>query len=101
MPRTERVPLLSSSTKRDDETGLLYYGFRYYLPGIGTWLSRDPIEEVGGLNLYGMVGNDPLNTIDFLGLADTELHHVIKINPPRPDIAHPRTAAAEPHLGCH
>jgi len=46
-------------------------------PCVGRWLSRDPIEEAGGLNLYGMVGNDPLNRIDFLGLADTELHHVI------------------------
>ena len=53
------------------------YLYRDYDPGIGRWLSRDPIEEAGVLDLYGMVGNDPLNRIDFLGLADTKLHHVI------------------------
>ena len=37
-------------------------------PGLSDWLSRDPIGENGGINLYGFVGNDPLNQIDFLGL---------------------------------
>jgi hypothetical protein len=32
------------------------------------WPSRDPIEEHEGVNLYGMVGNDPVNQIDPLGL---------------------------------
>lgn len=42
------------STKYEDvETGLLYYGFRYYDATTGRWLSRDPIGENGGLNLYG------------------------------------------------
>ena len=58
------------STKYEDtETGLLYYGYRYYNAETGRWLSRDPIEEDGGLNLYGMVGNDPVNRRDLLGLA--------------------------------
>ncbi len=46
-----------------------YYGFRYYNPSTGRWLSRDPMGEQGGVNLYGMVGNDPVNDIDPLGLA--------------------------------
>ena len=37
-------------------------------PGRTTWLSRDPIEEEGGLNLYGYVENDPVNWLDPLGL---------------------------------
>lgn len=37
--------------------------------GRGFWLSRDPIEERGGINLYGYVGNDPINWIDALGLS--------------------------------
>jgi RHS repeat-associated protein len=58
------------STKyRDAETGLLYYGYRYYNPTNGRWLNRDPIEESGGLNLYGFVGNDPTNGVDVLGMA--------------------------------
>lgn len=56
-----------SSKLRDRETGLLYYGYRYYSPELGRWLSRDPIGERGGINLYGMVANDPLNRVDVIG----------------------------------
>jgi len=42
--------------------------FAYYNKEQGRWLSRDPIEEKGGLNLYGMVDNDPVNNVDHLGL---------------------------------
>ena len=45
-----------------------YYGFRFYSPGQGRFLNRDPIEEQGGLNLYAFVGNDPVNRVDWLGL---------------------------------
>ena len=41
-----------------------------YDPTIGRWLSRDPIAEDGGLNLYGYVGNNPANLVDPLGLID-------------------------------
>jgi RHS repeat-associated protein len=58
-----------SSKLRDQEAGLGYYGFRYYAPDTGRWLNRDPIGERGGLNLYGMVGNDPVNKWDYLGLC--------------------------------
>lgn len=58
------------STKYEDaETGLLYYGFRYYDRVTGRWLSRDPIEEQGGLNLYSNVGNSLINKYDILGLS--------------------------------
>ena len=33
------------------------------------WPSRDPIEERGGMNLYGMVANDTVNLTDYLGFA--------------------------------
>ena len=45
------------------------YTYRYYDPKSGRWPSRDPIEEMGGLNLYGFVGNDGIGGIDLLGLA--------------------------------
>ena len=54
----------------DAETGLYYYGYRYYDAPNGRWINRDPIEEEGGYNLYGFVGNDAANTWDLLGLAD-------------------------------
>lgn len=57
-----------STKPRDVETGLYYYGYRYYEPLTGRWPSRDPIGERGGLNLYGFVGNDGINSWDRLGL---------------------------------
>ncbi len=57
------------STKRyDDQTGLVLYGYRFYSPATGRWLSRDPLGESVGMNLYGFVWNDPVNWIDPLGL---------------------------------
>jgi RHS repeat-associated protein len=49
-------------------TGLYNYGYRYYHPKLGRWLSRDPIGEEGGGNLYRFVGNDISNNFDVLGL---------------------------------
>lgn len=51
-------------------SGVSVYGFRYYLPYLGKWINRDPIAEDGGNNLYMMVGNDSVNLIDYLGLAN-------------------------------
>ena len=55
----------------DAETGLYYYGYRFYSPELGRWINRDPIGENGGLKLYGFVGNDPINRWDYLGLKQT------------------------------
>jgi RHS repeat-associated protein len=52
----------------EEESGLVYYGYRWYDPVTGRWPSRDPIGERGGVNLYGMVGNDAVNLVDYLGL---------------------------------
>jgi len=57
-----------SSEVFDTETGLSYYNYRYYSAELGRWLSRDPIAERGGFNLYAMVGNDPVGGWDNLGL---------------------------------
>lgn len=51
--------------------GVTHYGYRYYDPVTGRWPSRDPIGENGGLNLYGFVGNDGVNRLDFLGFKLT------------------------------
>ncbi|MES2659495.1 MAG: RHS repeat-associated core domain-containing protein [Verrucomicrobiota bacterium] len=53
---------------RDSETGWYNYGYRYYLPQLGRWPSRDPIGEEGGIYLYGFVGNNGINGKDQLGL---------------------------------
>ncbi len=54
------------------DDGVTVYGFRFYSPGQGRFLNRDPLEERGGLNLYAFVGNDPVNRWDYLGLKDPE-----------------------------
>ncbi len=49
-------------------SGLCLALFRAYGADTGRWLNRDPIGELGGLNLYGYVGNNPINYFDPLGL---------------------------------
>src|SRR5207245_1921642 len=51
----------------------LYYGYRYYNPSTARWLSRDPIQERGGFNLYGFVANDPVSFVDSLGMASNPI----------------------------
>jgi len=51
----------------DRETGLLLLTHRYYDPGTGRFLTRDPIGYDGGVNLYAYVGNSPLTRIDPAG----------------------------------
>jgi RHS repeat-associated protein len=53
----------------DVETGLHYYGFRYYSASLGRFINRDPIGEAGGLNIYGFANNDGINGGDLFGLA--------------------------------
>jgi RHS repeat-associated protein len=50
--------------------GLVYFGFRYYSPVLGRWISRDPLEETGGYNLYSFLNNRSVGNIDVLGLFD-------------------------------
>ena len=58
-----------STKEYDPSTGLNYYGFRFYSPELGRWISREPLGESGGLNLYGFGPNNPVNGFDYLGLA--------------------------------
>ena len=40
----------------------------FYNPSTGRWLSRDPVAEKGGKNLYAFVANSPVSSVDPLGL---------------------------------
>ncbi|KJU84001.1 YD repeat-containing protein [Candidatus Magnetobacterium bavaricum] len=54
-----------STKDYDSKTGLVYYGYRFYSPSIGRWLTRDPLGiKGGGTNLYGFVGGNPVNLVD-------------------------------------
>ncbi|MDP3069557.1 MAG: RHS repeat-associated core domain-containing protein [Opitutaceae bacterium] len=61
-------PFRFSTKFTDDETGLVYYGRRYYQPSQGRFVGRDTIQERGGLNLYGFCGNNGVNRWDVLGM---------------------------------
>jgi RHS repeat-associated protein len=52
----------------DQETGYSYMQARFYDARVGRFLSTDPVDDE--FNLYGYVGNDPLNKTDPLGLFD-------------------------------
>ncbi|MCU1727196.1 RHS repeat-associated core domain-containing protein [Pseudomonas sp. 7P_10.2_Bac1] len=55
------------SGKELDASGLYYFGFRYYAPWLQRWVSPDPGGDVGGMNLYAMVGNNPITFKDLWG----------------------------------
>ncbi|MHC8299843.1 RHS repeat domain-containing protein [Pseudomonas sp. ZS1P83] len=56
------------SCRTRDATGLHYYHFRYYASWLTRWISSDPKQAVDGLNLYCMVGNNPVSYRDSYGL---------------------------------
>ncbi|MBT9592356.1 tlde1 domain-containing protein [Akkermansia muciniphila] len=63
----------------DDELGLIYYNYRHLNPRDGRWISRDPIMEQGGWNLFAFVGNKIFNQADILGLICT-IEYSIKLH---------------------
>jgi len=63
----------------DDELGLIYYNYRHLNPLDGRWISRDPIAEQGGWNLFAFVGNKIFNQADILGLICT-IEYSIKLH---------------------
>lgn len=50
--------------ERDDETGLYYYGARYYAAWLGRWVSCDPIGISSTVNLYEFTRSNPIRFID-------------------------------------
>ena len=62
-------PFQWSSKIHISNTGLSYYGYRFYSHRLERWIGRDPLKENGGLNLYGATDGDSINFIDFTGLS--------------------------------
>lgn len=63
---SERHRRISSGCEREGVAHFNPFG-EQLTPSLGRWLSRDPIEEKGGLNLYGFVNNDSVNYVDMIG----------------------------------
>ena len=66
-------PYRFSTKQYDKDTGVYTYEYRFYNPSIGKWMTRDPLGEAGGINLYGFVGNNAVNYYDPWGLKDFEM----------------------------
>jgi RHS repeat-associated protein len=66
-------PVRFSTKAYDEGTGLLYYGYRFYSPWLGRWLTRDPLGERPGANLYQFVSCNPIAHLDPLGLWEAKL----------------------------
>ncbi len=64
------TPYLFNGKELDEETGLYYYGARYYDPRISLWLSTDPMElKYPNVSTYGYTLNNPTAFIDINGLS--------------------------------
>jgi len=72
---TTRIRSCSTGKERDKESGLDYFGARYYASSMGRWMSpdwstkEDPVpyakmDNPQSLNLYSYVWNNPLKSID-------------------------------------
>jgi RHS repeat-associated protein len=88
-PMAKANPFRFSTKYQDDETDLLYYGYRYYNASTGRWLSRDPVGEEAFFQIYttswtwrerqrarietlkpaySFLANDSIDSIDAFGL---------------------------------
>ncbi|MFT5319417.1 MAG: RHS repeat-associated protein, partial [Chlamydiales bacterium] len=65
-------PWRYSSKRMDEETGLIFFGRRYYMPETGRWITRDPAGFADGPNLYAYVHGNPMKYYDPYGLTARE-----------------------------
>ena len=61
-------PWRFASKRVDEETGLVFFGRRYYHPSLGRWITQDPEGFENGPNLYAYLKNCPLADFDPYGL---------------------------------
>jgi RHS repeat-associated protein len=67
-PMAKSNPFRFSTRYQDDETDMVYYGYRYYSASMGRWLNRDFLGEKGGPDLYTFTSNAPVSQVDVNGL---------------------------------
>jgi RHS repeat-associated protein len=65
-----QMPFRFSTKFWDEESGLLYYNFRFYNPSLGRWINRDPTTDQVFLNLYLFCHNNPISRMDMDGRTD-------------------------------
>jgi RHS repeat-associated protein len=74
------------SSKRTEETGLIYFGHRFYDPTLCRWLTPDPAGFTEGINLYLYALNSPLNRLDLFGLLSDPLFDDFRLEVPVVDV---------------
>ena len=73
-----RTPFKFNGKELDEETGLYYYGARYYDPKISIWLSVDPLaEKYPNWNPYNYTMQNPINLVDPTGMSSEDPDHII------------------------
>lgn len=75
-PMADDFTFRFSTKYYENETGIVHYEKRPYSPPLGRFISCDPVEEDGGVNLYVFCGNDPVNSFDYLGMVDCKKENV-------------------------
>ena len=73
-----------SSQETDDDTGLYYYGSRFYTPNLQRWLNRDPMGEFEGVNLFTLLQNNPIDFVDTNGFGSYPEKGAVPFKPPPP-----------------
>lgn len=68
-PAARENPFRFSTKYAESDSGLVYYGYRYYSPSLGRFINRDSAQETGGKNLYTAFLNNPVDNYDRLGQA--------------------------------
>jgi RHS repeat-associated protein len=64
----------------DDESGLHYNRYRYYDPGAGRYVSKDPIALAGGMNKFSYSNQNPTRSVDPLGLDTYVVNRDLQIS---------------------
>ena len=77
---TWNTPYLFNAKEYDEETGMYYYGARYYEPRISLWMSTDPKEETcPDISSYTYCHNSPINLLDIDGMDDYKINQIGQI----------------------
>lgn len=74
-----------SGKERDDESGLLYFGARYFASWICRWASCDPMGAAAGLNCYRYCANNSINLKDTEGYQEEAVNEDVAEKSPKPD----------------
>ena len=81
----------------DAESGLIYNRFRYLLPPLGRFGSRDPIGDADGMNLYEDRGSNTITNVDPIG----DRWGPVKPTTPKPKPTRPEKGTCKSRMRCN